>query len=125
MTEELRKASRAGQAIRPANQFRIALQEALHRRTFQNWREVEEAFELIGIGGLGGRLRVAYAVGDISTIKNQLNNIVQRRHQIVHEGDLIRHQRGGQTRVHSITTKYVHDSLDCLDVLVGHLNTIT
>lgn len=124
MTEDLRRAAHAGHAIRPANQLRIALQEALHRRPFQNWREIEEAFEMIGIGGLTGRVQAAYGVGNISAIKGQLNNIVQRRHQIVHEGDLIRHQRGGQTRVHPITKKYVHDSLDCLDVFVGHLDTI-
>jgi hypothetical protein len=124
MTEELRRAARAGHGIRPANQLRIALQEALHRRTFQSWREIEEAFELIGIGGLTGRLQAAYGVGNISPVKHQLNNIVQRRHQIVHEGDLIRHQRGGQTRVHPIAKKYVHDSLDCIDAFVGHLDTI-
>ena len=96
MSEELRRAARAGRGIRPANQLRIALQEALHRRTFQSWREIEEAFELVGIRGLTGRLQAGYRVGNISPIKNQLNNIVQRRHQIVHEGDLIRHQRGGR-----------------------------
>jgi hypothetical protein len=47
--------------------------------------------------------------------------IVQRRHFIVHEGDLVRHERGGQTRVHPITRKYVDDSLAFLDTLVGHL----
>jgi hypothetical protein len=121
MTEALRKAARDGKRIRPANQFRIALQETLHRRTFQNWREIEEAFELIGISGLAGKLQSAYGVADITPIRSQLNNIAQRRHFIVHEGDLIRHQRGGQTRVHPITRKYVQDSLAFFDTLVAHL----
>lgn len=59
-----------------------------------------------------------------SPTRNQLNALVQRRHRIVHEGDLIRHQRGGQTRAQSITRKYVADSLDFLDTLVGHLENV-
>lgn len=125
MTEELRRASRAGQAVRPANQLRIALQEALHRKTFQSWREIGEAFELVGVTGLTRKLQTSYGVSDITPIRSQLNNIVGRRHQIVHEGDLVRHQRGGHTRVHPITRKYVHDSLDFIERLVGHLDSIS
>lgn len=124
MTDELRRAYRAGEGVRPANQLRIALQEALHRRTFQSFREIEEAFELVGITGVAGRLQAAYGVGNIDPIRKQLNNIVQRRHQIVHEGDLVRHQRGGRPRVHPITKRYVHESLDFFDAFVGHLEAI-
>lgn len=124
MTEALRKAAKQGKHVRPANQLRIAIQESLHRRTFQNWREIEEAFELIGIAGITGTLQAAYSVGDIGPIRSQLNNIVQRRHFIVHEGDLIRHQRGGRTRVHPIARKYVEGSLDFFDALVAHLEKV-
>jgi hypothetical protein len=125
VTEALRRSAKAGQAVRPANQFRIALQESLHRRTFQNWREIEEAFDLMGIGGITGRLQEAYLVSNISPIRNKLDNIVNHRHRIVHEGDLVRHLRGGLCRVHPISSKYVEDALDFLDKLVGHLETIT
>lgn len=124
MTEELRRAAKDGRKVRPANQLRLALQEALHKRTFQNWKEIEEAFELIGIGGLTGTLQAKYGVPNIKPVRDQLNSIVRRRHQIVHEGDLVRHQRGGGTRVHPITKKYVHDSINFFDALVGHLETI-
>ena len=125
MTDELRRAQRAGEGVRPANQLRIALQEALHRRTFQSWREIEDAFELIGVSGLTASLKTAYGVANLDPIKEQLDTIVQRRHQIVHESDLVRHQRGGQPRVHPITKKNVHDSLDFFDQFVNHLEEMS
>jgi len=124
MTKDWKKAARSGKPIRPANQLRISLQEALHLRSFQTWREIEEAFELIGITGVMGKLQTAYGVGDITPVRSQLNSVVQRRHRIVHEGDLVRHKRAGQPRMHPLKRKYVADSLDFLDGLVGHLEGI-
>lgn len=124
VTEEIRRASLAGKKLRPANHLRKALQESLHTRPFQSWREIEEAFELIGITGLAGKLQTAYAIPDIRPIKSQLGSVVQRRNQIVHEGDLIRHQRGGKPRVHGVTRKYVADTLVFLDTFVGHLEGV-
>lgn len=124
MTGALRKAARDGAQVRPANQLRIAIQDSLHKRTFQSWREIEEAFDLIGISGITGKLQAAYQVGNITPIRSQLDAIVQRRHLIVHEGDLVRHERGGRTRVHLITRKYVEDSLDFLNTLVDHLENV-
>lgn len=124
MTEDWRKASNAGKALRPANQLRISLQEALHLRTFQSWREIEEAFELIGVTGITGRLQTAYKIGAIKPIKAQLNALVQRRHRIVHEGDLVRHKRAGHSRVNPVTRKYVADSLDFIDSLVSKLDAL-
>ncbi len=124
MTEDWKKASRSGRPTRPANQLRISLQDALHLRTFQSWREIEEAFELIGITGIAGTLQAAYALADIKPIKTQLNTLVQRRHRIVHEGDLVRHKRAGHSRVNPIKRKYVADSLDFMDTFVGHLDGI-
>lgn len=84
--------------VRPANEMRNAIQDSLHKRTFQTWREMEGAFCLIGISGIAGKLQTAYSVGDISPIRNQLNTLVHRRNLIVHEGDLHRHKRGGKAR---------------------------
>lgn len=124
MTEDWKKASKAQKLIRPANQLRMSLQEALHLRTFQSWREIEEAFELIGVTGITGTLQAAYGIGNIKPIKVQLNALVQRRHRIVHEGDLVRHKRAGHSRVNPVKRKYVADSLDFVDSLVGHLDAI-
>lgn len=124
MTETLRSAHRDGVNVRPANEFRIAFQESLHRRTFQSSVEIDEAFRMIGIDGVWGTMQVRYHVADVKPIKSQLDDIARRRNLIVHEGDLVRHLRGGKPRLNPITKKYVHDSLDFIDTLVGHLEAV-
>lgn len=119
--DAVRRAGREGRDVRPANEIRKRVQEMLHLRPFQNWRQVEEAFELIGIKGLAGQLQDAYGVGDFTPIRRQLDDIVSRRHRIVHEGDLVRHERGGKTRKNDVSRKYVEESLTFLDTFVGNL----
>ena len=80
--------------------------------------------KLIGIQGLAGRLQAASGVGDSGPARNQLNMIVARRHAIVHEGDLLRHQRGGKVKKRPIERIYVQQSLAFLDGFVGHLENV-
>ena len=68
-------------------------EQELHKRPFQSWREIEYAFCLLGITNLTGRLQSAYRVSNMKPIKRQLNNIAARRNSIVHEGDLVKHER--------------------------------
>jgi hypothetical protein len=117
-------ARKAGKATRPANEIRKAVQEALHKRPFQSWREIEYAFSLIGINKLETSLRKAYRIQSLKPIQAQLNAIATRRNFIVHEGDLVRHQRGGKVRRHPIRPKMVRDSLDFLDALIGNLEKV-
>ena len=124
MSQVLRRAFKAEENVRPANQFRIAFQDSLHRRTFQSSGEIDEAFRMIGINGVWGLLQGMYEVADITPVKSQLDEIARRRNLIVHEGDLVRHERGGKPRLNPITKKYVHDSLDFIDGLVGYLEAV-
>ena len=114
-----------GAKIRPSNIVRKKVQELLHKRPFQSYREIEYAFCLLGIRNLTGQLQAAYGVPDLKSVKVQLGNIAMRRNQIVHEGDILRHERGGQIDWHPITRKYVEDSLDFLDQFVTHLEAVT
>lgn len=66
MSRALRKAFRAGENVRPANQFRVAFQDGIHRRTFQSSSELDEGFRMIGINGVWGQLQDRYAVADIT-----------------------------------------------------------
>ena len=93
-------------------------------RPFQSWREIEYAFELLGVTTLSGQLQAAYRIGDITPKRRVLNDIVRRRHWIVHEGDLIRHKKGGNARCHEISPKFVRESLEFLDDLAEKLNAI-
>lgn len=124
ITQRVRRANLAGEAVRPANEVRKEVQELLHKRPFQSWREVEYGFELLGVKNFAGQVQAAYGTGDIRPIQTQLAAIAKRRNQIVHEGDLVRHQRGGQCRCHEITPKFVRDSIAFLDTFVGHLEAV-
>jgi len=124
ITERARKARAGGDEVRLANDVRKVVQELLHKRPFQSWREIEYAFKLLGETKLAGKLQHAYGVNDMTPIKKQLGEIAKRRNWIVHEGDLVRHERGGTCRCHAISPKFVRDSLAFLDDFVGHLESV-
>lgn len=124
ISDEALAAHKAGKNIRTANIVRKKVQDLLHKRPFQSWREVEYAFNLLGITNLSGQLQTSFAVGDIKPIKTQLNQIASCRNSIVHEGDLVKHERGGLVRIQPISRKYVEDTLNFLDQFVGHLETV-
>jgi len=124
MAESAVVAQRTGRSFRPANEVRKTIQEALHKRPFQTWREVDYAFTLIGINDLRNQLQARYRVGSLQAVQAQLNSIAARRNRIVHEGDLVRHERGGQVRRHPIDPRTVREALDFLDTLVGHLEHV-
>jgi len=116
IVNRVHSARHASQTIRPANEIRKVVQQTLHKRPFQSWREIEYGFSLIGIKDLGKTLKTTHTLSndDLEALKNQLNKIVARRNQIVHEGDLPRHQRGGQVYVQEIRRLWVQESLDFL-----------
>jgi hypothetical protein len=118
------KAAKGNKRLRPANIIRKQVQALLHKRPFQSYNEIDYAFKLLGINNLTGQLQTAYGARDLKAVKTQLGNIAKRRNQIVHEGDLVVHERGGQVKWHNIERKYVADSLDFLDVFVGHLESV-
>jgi hypothetical protein len=118
------KAAKENKRLRPTNIIRKQVQVLLHKKPFQSYREIEYAFKLLGINNLSGQLQTAYGTGDLRAVKIQLANIAKRRNQIVHEGDLVVHERGGQVKWHVIERKYVADSLDFLDLFVAHLDSV-
>lgn len=127
IVNRVHSARRNGQAIRPANEIRKVVQEVLHKRPFQSWREIEYGFSLIGFKDLGKSLKAAHTLSsqDLEALKEQLNRIVARRNQIVHEGDLPRHQRGGQVYVQEIRRLWVQESLDFLSGFANKLEGVT
>lgn len=122
--EALRRAQREGRQVRPANEFRKAIQELLHKRPFQSWRDIDYAFRLIGINGLAGKIQQSKGLSDMKTYKAELGRIVDRRHRIVHEGDLPRHQRGGQALKEPISRKFINDSIAFIEGFVSELEKI-
>ncbi|WP_146095668.1 HEPN domain-containing protein [Xanthomonas arboricola] len=119
-------ANRTDHSIRPANEIRKVVQKTLHKRPFQSWREIEYGFSLIGVKDLGKTLRTAHSlsIDDLENLKNQLNKIVARRNQIVHEGDLPRHERGGQVYAQDIRRLWVEESLEFIEGFAFRLEAI-
>lgn len=124
IVEKTRKANRNGDTVRPANEIRKAVQDILHKRPFQSWREVEYGFCLIGVTRLAGKLQSSFRVRDFNPIKKKLNKIAERRNHIVHEGDLARHQRGGEVKAQQIERRFVEESLSFLDEFVDGLENL-
>jgi len=122
--DSLRRAQRANRAVRPANEIRKAVQEMLHARPFQSWREIEYGFRLIGISKMGGSIQASLGLPDITPFKKQLETIVSRRHRIVHEGDLKRHQRGGRPQKNEITPATVRSAINFLNNFVSELDKL-
>lgn len=114
-------------SFRPANIVRKNLQEHLHTRPFQSWKEITYAFALIGINGLDGRLQAAYGVHNLRNVKREHSTIIAKRNHIVHEGDIVKHQRAGHAHIRKnpISRQFVDSSITFLDTLVRHLETIT
>lgn len=126
IVNRVHRARQAARNIRPANEIRKVVQQTLHKRPFQSWREIEYGFTLIGCKDLGKALKTAHSLsaGDLDAIKDQLNKIVARRNQIVHEGDLPRHQRGGQVYAQEIRRLWVQESLDFVKDFVAKLEAV-
>ena len=126
IVNKVHKAKKKGDNIRPANEVRKAVQEILHKRPFQSWREIEYGFSLIGYSSIGKYLKSDAGLSrqDVDNKQKELNRIVARRNHIVHEGDLARHQRGGQIKPQTIRRKWVEESLLFLSNFVADLEKI-
>ena len=64
ITQALQDAARKKYKLRPANEIRNKVQDILHTRPFQSWREIQFAFELLGITNLAGQ-NVAEDIRDV------------------------------------------------------------
>lgn len=123
-SRKVREAQRQGKKVRPANEFRIAVQEQLHQRPFQSWKDIEYAFKLIGVSGIAGSIQSRNGFGDMDEYKRELGRIVGRRNRIVHEGDIPRHQRGGRPQKEPITPEFVDKSMAFVEDFVTELENI-
>ena len=124
LADRICQTMKSQQTIRPANEIRNKLQEDMHGKPLQSWKEIEYAFDLIGIGDFSGRMQNALRVSDLKPVRAQLNRIIQKRNLIVHEGDLVRHQRGGRPQHNPIRKSFVVESVAFLDNLVDKMDTI-
>ena len=112
--DTMRRAQRDNKRVRPANDVRNLVQEHIHKRTFQKWNDIVNAFKLIGVEELGDHVRDRMKVKNVKLVTDQLDQILKRRNEVVHEGDLIIHKRGGEERLHAIRPSVVRRQLQFL-----------
>lgn len=84
----------AGIADRPRVRARNALNEKLLTMTFQNARQWDYGFDLLGIrSGLTKTGRAMTPTEPKASLETRLNSLSHRRNRVVHEGDLVRKMR--------------------------------
>jgi hypothetical protein len=64
--------------IRPANIIRQRIQDLLHRKPFQSWKEVTYAFALIGISGIDGKVQASLRLSDMQSFKKDLDRAIKK-----------------------------------------------
>lgn len=96
--------------------LRNAFQRSLGFQSLQQPKNIEDALSLIGIEKFWSG--VAARIGNpVEDIKKELTQIVKRRNQIAHEGDLSQSKKA-RNKPHDITPGLVQSSLDFLDQLI-------
>jgi len=108
---------------RPWVQVKNLLHARLLRQTMQSPREIEDAMAMAGIKK--GWTSTADAMGEsVSAVKTMLGKIVQRRNQIVHEGDFQRLVRPQKIRLRVIDQAAVAADLVWLGRLIDALAAV-
>jgi hypothetical protein len=108
---------------RPMNIVKASVQELLYKRTFQSPDEIAQGLSIVGVTGLWTSCSQQMGCG-AKDVTSRLNKIVSRRNKIVHEGDIVRHQRGGKVRHAEITPTQVANDVKWLDSLVNAIEAV-
>lgn len=111
--------------IRPKVRARRALERAILKLTFQSSRGVEDAMLMLGKRNAFAKIsKEIVPPQGVQDIKDQLNRIVHRRNQIVHEGDLQRQSRPQQIKRESIADAAIQTDLDWLRTLIDAIDRV-
>ncbi|MGI9483458.1 MAG: HEPN domain-containing protein [Hyphomicrobiales bacterium] len=91
VTFDAMKKLRSDRNSRPGNQVKKAIQDRRHRQTFQSTSGIDNCAALLGKSGIWSQVGTRMSISmDPDPPQRELNKIVKRRNQIVHEADLER-----------------------------------
>jgi len=98
---------------RPGSQLKIALQNKLHSITFQNSHGINECCQLMGVKDFW-RLVANEMEGEWSSnsVQTELQKVIVRRNQIVHEADLERKISSSRFALRHIDKKFAESSVE-------------
>jgi len=116
-------AQRSHRRSRPWVQVKASLQRRLLKETFQSYDQVATAFAIAGIDKAW--TKIASELGENAPdIKAWLNDLVHRRNQIVHEGDMKRASRPRRLQFNDIDHAEVKDGIDEVDILIDAMHKV-
>ena len=114
---------RAEEGRRPRNALRNALQARLYKETYQTPAQIADALRLAGKTDIWNRCATSMN-STREELVTKLNKIIARHNRIVHEGDLVRHERAGGVRRHDIQPAEVSDLIAWISDLVAALELL-
>lgn len=106
-----------GVDTRPWVQVKNAMQKRLLKETFQSYEQVATAFSWAGIEKPWSRVAAKLGI-QANDIKSQLNALVHRRNQIVHEGDITRASRPHKLKYNEVDHAQVAADVDWIAALI-------
>lgn len=119
------KSRKVGQAIRPRTILKEKFREELHRKTFQTYDEICDAFKMLGLqdnwSKVTQELRKPLTNNEV---KEKLKQIVDRRNKIVHEGNKVREKRPRRPKRFQIDFKKTHEDIDWIQNLVDAIDKV-
>ena len=121
--EAVKHARKTSEKTRPMTRIKGILQDKLFRYTYQQPKEIEQALNMVGIKSIWSECSAKMGC-KAEDIKKRLSAIINRRNQIVHEGDLIKFRRGGKPTLNTIRLKQTRDDVEWLKNLVITIDTL-
>ena len=108
---------------RPMNIVRHAVQDVLYQQSFQGADDIVRGLRMVGIENLWNDCGNQMQCRPHEIIRT-LNRIVDRRNEIVHEGDLKRTKRGGKLTLHAISRSQVQQDVNWVSSLVRSIESV-
>ena len=120
-------AARAAQhQPRPRVAVKRLLRDRLLRETFQSYEDVSKALGMAGLSGnwtaIGGQMTPVLQPQDI---RSGLNAIVQRRNQVVHEGDYERLEKPRSARRNGVSVASARSDIEFITQLVNAIHVVS
>jgi len=101
------------------------LRDRLLRETFQNYDAVARALSMAGYPKAWPKIgKKMQAPREPTEIKQRLNGIVVRRHQIVHEGDYERLERPRKPRRNPLSAQQARKDIDFIAELIDAIHAV-
>ncbi|MCS6521358.1 HEPN domain-containing protein [Curtobacterium citreum] len=111
--------------IRPKVRVRHTLERVILAHTFQSSRGVGDAMQMLGTRKAFAKIETKINPAQkAQSIQDQLNRIVRRRNQVVHEGDMQRQSRPRRIAREPVDTAEVADDLTWLRGLVQAIDEV-